>query len=105
MLKFKTEEAAMEYAENNIGKYDCEVVTVDGHPALLSATSLPEEARFRSPIEEALISFFKEVGFNGNNDVDAETIAIDIGAEISSNLIDAIEKYTPVKILSPHVEF
>ena len=91
---------ALEYAAENIGKNESRVVTVDGHPTLLSSTSLPIERRFREPIEDAVREFFKEVGLLKDGDTDIEDTVMFIGAEMSSQLIDFMEKESSVRVLS-----
>lgn len=105
MEKFNSKKEALEYAAENIGKNESRVVTVDGHPALLSSTSLPIERRFREPIEDAVREFFKEVGLLKDGNTDVEDIVLFIGAEMSSQLIDFIEKESSARILSSYCNF
>lgn len=102
-IKFKTTESAIEYAENNIGKYDCIIAEIEEKPAILSATSLPLEEMFRDPIEEIVRSLLTELEY-GNED-DIEDIALYIGAEISGKLMDMIEEEANVIIASAYQEF
>ena len=103
--KFSSETAALDYAKN-LKKNECEIieVTEDGEssPAFLSSTSIPLENRLRNPIEEATREFLVELGFNKDN---AEDLATEIGAELSSDLIKKIEERAHAKILCRYDDY
>lgn len=103
--KFSSRKAALDYAEN-LKKNECEIVEVteddESFPAFLSSTSIPLETRLRNPIEEATREFLIELGFNEDN---AEDLATEIGAELSSDLVKKIEERAHVKILCRYDNF
>lgn len=103
--KFSSRKAALDYARN-LKKNECEIVEVteDGEsfPAFLSSTSIPLENRLRNPIEEATREFLIELGFNEGN---AEELAMEIGAELSSDLVKKIEERAHAKILCRYDDY
>lgn len=101
--KFESLEAAKEYAELNLGKYQWEIVDINGKKTWLSATSIPLEERFRDPIEQVVENFLKEMGMENEND--RLDIAMFIGAEMCNQLLDMIEKHSPYGIESAFQEF
>ena len=99
MKKFNTVEEAKEYAQENLYKHDSEVVDIAGKKTWISGTSLPLEERFRTPIEETVAEFLKEMGYC---DFDA---LCDITAEVSEVLINKIREKTPLGIECAYVNF
>jgi hypothetical protein len=103
MQKFETVEAAKEYATSEIGKKGCDIVEINGKKTWISSTSIPLEARFREPIEMAVDHFLAEMGMEDNSDKD--DIVAFIGAEISTKLIEMIEKESPYGIECAYTNF
>lgn len=101
LKSFSTDEEAIDYAEKSIGKYNAEIVLVGGKKTLLSATGLPLEDRFRTPIEQAVLNFLKEMGMD-EDDNDALDIMNYIGAQMQETLEDLIEKNSEFRILSAY---
>lgn len=99
MLEFKTADEAKEFALENGHKYGSDVVLIDGKKTWVSTTSLPLEERFRTPIENALRDFFKEMGYD-----DDDSLRF-IGAEVSAVLIDKIKEVTPLGIECAYANF
>ena len=95
MMRFKTEAEAIEYAQENIGKYDYEIAEVDGKQAFLSSTGLPIEEFLRNRIEPMVEEFLKEFDIKDLDD----TVAF-LGAELEGMVIDKIERETGIRILS-----
>lgn len=102
--EFSSDDEAVEYAEKNIGKYNAEIVKIEGKKTLLSATGLPMEDRFRDPIEQIVRDFIKEMGEDPEN-MDMEDVVMYIGAQLEGTLEDLIEKNTGLRILSAGQEY
>ena len=100
MLNFKTETEAIRHAEDNISKYDYEIVNVDGRQAFLSATGLPIEEFFRNRIEPMVEEFLSEFDIKDMDD----TVAF-LGAELEGMVRDKIEEETGIKILSANLTY
>lgn len=98
--KFSTEKQAVKYAIAKLGKYGYENCEVDGKPAMVSATTFPIEDRLRRPIEMAVDNFLTEV-FG----IEDDGITLTIGAEICEALMEKIEAYAEVKIISANLDF
>ena len=101
---FANDDEAIAYAEKSIGKYEAEIVLVDGKKTLLSATGLPLENRFREPIEKAVLDFLKEMGMD-EDDNDALDIMNYIGAQMEGELEELIEGNSKFRILSAYQEY
>ena len=99
MLEFNNADEAKEFALENGHKYGSDVVMIDGKKTWISTTSLPLEERFRTPIEEAVRSFFEEMGYN-----DDDALCF-IGAEVSTALINKIREVTPLGIECAYANF
>lgn len=104
MKEFKTEEAAIEYAEEEIGKYDYEIVLVDGKKTFLCATGLPLEEVIRYRIEEILGDFAKLMG-EDDEDMEIEDGINFIGAQMEEKMCEMIEEYLDLKILCAYQDF
>lgn len=102
MMRFKTVDSAKEYAMLNLKKNDWEIVDIDGRKTFLCDTSIPLE-RFRDPIEETVDKFLQMMGMEDENE--RLDIAMYIGAEMSSKLIEMIEDNSPYGIESAYMEF
>ena len=102
--KFKTEEAALKYAVENIGKYDYEIVLVNGKKTFLCATSLPIEAQIRERIEGILTDFVELLG-EDPDDIDITDGVNFIGVQMEEKMHEMIEEYLNLKILSACLDF
>ena len=91
MLNFENADKAKEFALENGHKY--------GRKTWISTTSLPLEERFRTPIEDAVRSFFEEMGYE-----DDDALCF-IGAEVSTALINKIREVTPLGIECAYANF
>lgn len=100
MNEFKSIMDAQEYATRGISKYNSEIAMVEGKPSFLCCTGIPLEERLRAPIENAVLDFLNELGVD-----DSEDLAVDIGAEVCSTLIDVIEKRANVNIICPWLDY
>lgn len=100
MKQFKSVSEAQKYAANSINKYSREIATVKGKPSFLCSTGIPLEDRLRDPIEAAVEKFLDELGVS-----DSEDLAVDIGAEVCSTLIDVIEKRANVNIICSWLDY
>ena len=103
MKQFNSAKDALEYA-GSLNKNESEIAIVEGKKTLLSATSLPIEARFRLPLETILRETIKEFGDDAS-DEELDDAVCDIGAELSNTLIDMIEKRLGYQILSPYQNY
>lgn len=101
-MKFSTIEGAKTYACENIGKYEAVDAYVGGKPSYICSTSLPLEERLRNPIEKAVEDFLVDLGMK--RDV-CQQIAVDIGAEVTGDLIDKIEKHANVNIVCAYLDY
>ncbi len=99
---FKTEDDAKMYASKNLGKNDSEVVYVEGKKTFLSSTALPIEDRLRTPVETMVNELLCELGFDES---EAEDDAALIGAQICESVIEKLEKYTDVKVVSAYLDY
>ena len=109
MIKFKTKDAAIEYAENNIGKYDYEIVLVDGKYTMLSSTCLPIEETIRGGIESVIDKLLREhIRWDGKIDRSDENYLDDavcyIGNKATETIIEELEKYG-INIISAYLDF
>ena len=102
MTKFNSIDSAMEYANLNLGKNDYEIVEIGGTKTFISSTTIPLE-RFRDPIEEIVDKFLSEMGMEDENE--RLDIAMFIGAEMSSKLIEMIEENSPYGIACSYVNY
>lgn len=100
MGEFKSIMEAQQYAARGISKYNSEIAMVEGKPSFLCCTGIPLEERLRNPIEAAVEKFLDELGVS-----DSEDLAVDIGAEVCSTLIDVIEKRADVNIICPWLDY
>ena len=99
MISFRTDKAALEYAEDNLGKYEYEIVKVDDKLTYLCSTTLPIEEALRDPIEEAIREFLDNLPINDNGYKD-DVIAF-MGAELCGKAMDMLDKES-IKILCAH---
>lgn len=104
MKKFKTEEAAIEYAEEEIGKYEYEIVSINGKKTFLCATTLPLEEVIRSRVENILTNFVKLMGEDDEDVNKLDGISF-IGAQVDEKMCKMIEKYLDFKILCAYQDF
>ena len=100
MNTFSSISEAREYAATSIHKNSGEIATVMGMPSFLCSTGIPLERRLREPIEIAVEEFLNELGVD-----DSEDLAVDIGAEVCSTLIDVIEKRADVNIICAWLDY
>ncbi len=100
MNTFSSISETREYAATNIHKNSSEIATVMGMPSFLCSTGIPLERRLREPIEIAVEEFLNELGVD-----DSEDLAVDIGAEVCSTLIDVIEKRADVNIICAWLDY
>ena len=101
-MNFSTIEEAKTYACENIGKYEAVEAYVGGKPSYICSTSLPLEERLRDPIEKAVEDFLVDLGIERDK---CRDIAADIGAKMSSELIDQIEKHADVNIVCAYLDY
>ena len=99
-MEFKNENDALKYSAMYLGKYEHEIVLVDGTPTFLCSTVLPIEEYIRCRVEEAVEDFLRL--FNVKH---ASDIAIDIGATMTDEIINKIEEEAHVKVLSNYCDF
>ena len=102
MISFRTDEAALEYAEDNIGKYDYEIVKVNDELTFLCSTSLPIEEHIRNPIENVIREFLNSLPINDNGYKD-DVIAF-MGAELCGKTIEMLDLES-IKILCAYQSY
>ena len=99
MISFRTDKAALEYAEDNLGKYEYEIVKVNGELTYLCATTLPIEEALRDPIETAIEKFLDNMQIK-DSIYKMDVIAF-MGAELCGKAMDMLDKES-IKILCAH---
>ena len=102
MISFRTDKAALEYAEDNIGKYDYEIVKVGDELTFLCSTSFPIEEHLRDPIEAAIRDFLNDLPINDNGYKD-DVIAF-MGAELCGKAIEMLDLES-IKILCAYQSY
>ena len=103
MKHFETEKEALSYAEENLGKYDVLVCTVADKMTFLTSTALPLEEELRANLEEVMTQFMVE---NLNvPEEEAGQVSIELGAEYTAPILDAIADRTDRKILSADLDY
>jgi len=102
MISFRTDKAALEYAEDNLGKYEYEIVKVDDKLTYLCATTLPIEEALRDPIEDAIREFLEKLPISDNGYKD-DVIAF-MGAELCGKTIDMLNEES-INILCAHQSY
>lgn len=101
MKDFSTYKEALEYAGDQINKYEFEIVKIKGKLAMLSSTCLPTEDIIRNPIEQIVKDVLNTMEYEG----DVEDISMFIGAEMTEMLIHKIEKEANVIIANAGLTF
>ena len=97
-MKFANRKEAIEYAEENIDKYDFLLAEVAGKKACLTSTDLPVENNLRNQLEAALEIFMIEV--LEIDEEEAADVALEIGADITDKALDQIEKLAGVSVIN-----
>jgi len=103
-LRFRTEDSALEYAEENIGKYDYEVVEVDGVKTILSATHLPGDELIRNDIESIAERLVRLAG-KDPDDMDTLDEINFFGAEITSYILERLQELLGIEYLSAGMDY
>lgn len=100
MRNFSNRNAALEYAEDNVGKYDYIICRIANKPSFVCSTSVPIEEKLRDPIEIAVAEFLKLFDVKNPEDIIAE-----IGANTCEFLRKQIEDIAKINIDSAYMSY
>ena len=108
MREFTTENNAIEYAKDNIGKYDDEIVLIDGKYTMLCSTGLPIREHIRDHIETTIEKLLDHIDWDGRIDGREDDFIDDAicycGARATETIIEVLKEYG-VNIISAGLEY
>ena len=92
---FGSEEEAKEWGQNNLGKTGFAFVDINGKTYLLCGTGMCDDFMLRGKLEEAVISFFEDLGLGISDD----SLYIDLAADMNEVAWNLLSKYWGLDIL------
>lgn len=102
LKKFSSKKKALEYAEEEIGKYDYEVVNIRGTKTILCSTGLPINELIRDRVEELFSDLVELVGNNPETHDDG---ILFLGAQTTDFIMKNLKKNLDIDVLSAFQDY
>lgn len=93
IMTFNSEEEAIDWGSENLGKYGSELVKIGDRYTLLCGTSMVDDEGLRGGIETAVINWIEDFGLAECFDEDPDVVAVDFGAELNELAMKLLDKW------------
>lgn len=93
IMTFNSEDEAIDWGFENLGKYGTELVKVGDRYVWLCGTSMVDDMALRAGIENAVTDWIEEYGLEECFDEDPDQIAMDLGAELTTLAYESLAKW------------